>query len=80
MPTPRNTCRHHVARNLLDALKPTEIWRRDENDADLWNHTSGIIVNTAALEERARFFRVVRLRIDEALPLTPPQPSVALGL
>ena len=76
----RNDPRPHVARNLLEALKPVEVWRRIDDESDLWHNESGIIVNTAALDERGRFFRVVRLGVDEALPLTPPQPSVALGL
>ena len=75
-----NEHRHHVARNLLEALKPVEVWRQVEDDSGLWHNDSGIIVNTPALDERRRFFRIVRLDVDEALPLTPPQPSVALGL
>lgn len=80
MPATKKVQRSHVARDLLEALKPAEIWRQDENDGDLWHHPSGIIVNTPALDERARFFRVIRLGVDEALPLTPPQPSIAIGL
>lgn len=75
-----NEHRHHVARNLLEALKPVEVWRQVEGEPDLWHNDGGIIVNTSALDERCRFFRIVRLDVGEALPLTPPQPSVALGL
>ena len=80
MPARKNVHKSHVAPNLLEALKPAEIWRQDESDPEMWHHASGIIVNTPALEERARFFRVIRLRVGEAIPLTPPQPSIALGL
>ena len=40
----------------------SEIWTRDDADADLWHGPHGVIVNTAALEERKRFYRLIQLR------------------
>lgn len=53
--------------SLLD-LKPVETWRQDDSDPDLWHHASGIIVNTAALEERTFYYRVIRVPAAPAGP------------
>lgn len=37
----------------------TEVWTQDGEDQDLWHGPAGVIVNTAALEERKAFFRIV---------------------
>ena len=39
-----------------------EVWRQDSLDADLWHGSKGVIVNSAALEEREVYFEVIRLR------------------
>lgn len=50
----------------LQALKPVETWHQDDLDPGLWHHASGLIVNDAALDERASYYRVVRLHTVEA--------------
>lgn len=38
-----------------------EIWYQDASDSDLWVNEQGLIVNTAALEERTPFYEVIRV-------------------
>lgn len=40
---------------------PTETWYQDARDADLWHGDYGLIVNTAALDQRAVYFEVIRV-------------------
>jgi len=40
-------------------LSKTELWRRDPKDKDLWHGESGLILNTAALQERKAYYNVV---------------------
>ncbi|MEZ4607181.1 MAG: hypothetical protein R2865_10395 [Deinococcales bacterium] len=37
----------------------TEIWRRDSVDHDLWHGDHGLIINSAALEERKDYYNIV---------------------
>jgi hypothetical protein len=47
--------------NLRSTLKESEVWQRDPEDTDLWHSKHGVIVNTAALEEREFYFDVIRV-------------------
>jgi hypothetical protein len=47
---------------MNDMLKEREIWYQDPVDNDLWHHESGLIVNTAALEERQAYYTIIRHR------------------
>jgi hypothetical protein len=38
-----------------------EKWWQDTQDLDLWHGEHGLIINTAALQEREAFYTVVRL-------------------
>lgn len=38
-----------------------EIWHQDPVEKDLWINENGLLVNTAALEERANYFEVPEL-------------------
>lgn len=38
-----------------------EIWLQDQFEEDLWAGENGLLVNTAALHERADYFQVVRV-------------------
>ena len=49
-------------------LKATEVWYQDVEDSDLWFGEHGVMVNTAALNEREFYFDVIRV---------PHQPSYA---
>lgn len=40
-------------------LTKTEFWRRDAKDLDLWHGENGLILNTAALQERKAYYNVV---------------------
>ena len=42
-----------------NVLSTTELWRRDAKDLDLWHGEHGLILNTAALEERKAYYNVV---------------------
>lgn len=43
----------------LEAFKlASEIWTQDSEDANLWHGPHGVIVNTAALEERKAFYDI----------------------
>ena len=37
----------------------TEIWTQDSEDENLWHGPAGVIVNTAALEERRAFYQIL---------------------
>lgn len=41
--------------------RPTEIWFQTNFDGDLWEAETGLIINTAALEEREAFLTVSRI-------------------
>lgn len=38
-----------------------EVWYQDTQDHDLWLSESGLIVNTAALNEREAYFDITRV-------------------
>jgi hypothetical protein len=38
-----------------------EVWYQDLEDRDLWHGRNGVIVNTAALNERAFYVEVIRI-------------------
>ena len=40
----------------------TEIWIQDTQNPDLWHGNYGVMINTAALDERQAFFDVTRVR------------------
>jgi hypothetical protein len=42
-------------------IKRTEIWYQDVEDSDLWFGEHGVMVNTAALNEREFYFEVIRV-------------------
>ena len=42
-----------------NVLAKTELWRRDAKDSDLWHGEKGLILNTAALQERKAYYNVV---------------------
>lgn len=53
------------SREALQALKPVETWLQDDQDPDLWHHACGLIVNSAALDERGTYYRLVRLHVGD---------------
>lgn len=38
-----------------------EVWYQDPADKELWVGEGGMLINTAALEERSYYFEIVRL-------------------
>jgi hypothetical protein len=42
-------------------LKATEVWYQDVEDNDLWFGEHGVMVNTAALNEREFYYDVIRV-------------------
>jgi hypothetical protein len=45
----------------ISQLKNAEIWYQDPEDANLWHGKYGVIVNTAALNEREFYYTIVRI-------------------
>ena len=46
---------------MVSTNKPPETWTQDPEERDLWHGENGVILNTAALEERTAYYEVVRL-------------------
>ncbi|MGL4611664.1 MAG: hypothetical protein ACRCYY_18630 [Trueperaceae bacterium] len=42
-------------------IKVTEMWYQDIEDSDLWFGEHGVILNTAALDEREVYFEIIRV-------------------
>ncbi len=51
-------------------MKPllTEIWTQDIENPELWHGNYGVILNTAALDEREAFFDVTRIPAMPQMP------------
>ena len=49
------------------SYKVSEVWYQDSVEADLWNNDKGLLVNTAALNEREAFFEVTRVAFTPVL-------------
>ena len=64
---------HPYPRNLSSLVKQLECWQQDPDEPDLWHGDAGVILNGAALEERAFYFEVVR--VYTAVGGTPSTPS-----
>lgn len=46
----------------LRALRAVEVWHQLPEDPDLWHGPHGVIVNSAALEQRKLSFALIRIR------------------
>ena len=44
--------------------KVGEVWYQDGLEPDLWHHDKGLMINTAALDEREAFFEVTRVAVN----------------
>ena len=53
---------------MKQVYKVSEIWYQDALESDLWHNDKGLIVNTAALNERETFFEVTRVALNPAAP------------
>ena len=49
---------------MKQVLKTSEVWYQDAFDNDLWHNDKGLMVNTAALDEREAFFEVIRVALE----------------
>ena len=49
---------------MKQVYKVSEIWYQDALESDLWHNDKGLIVNTAALNEREAFFDVTRVALN----------------
>lgn len=45
----------------MKSLFNSEVWYQDTQDRDLWSNENGLLVNTAALNEREVYFDVTRV-------------------
>ena len=50
--------------------KVSEVWYQDALEPGLWHNDKGLIVNTAALQERETFFEVTRVAVNPAQTAT----------
>lgn len=66
-------------RELLQALKPAEIWFRHPVESDLWIGENGVLINSAALIERETYYDVARLPAGER-PASSLAPEIFAGL
>lgn len=48
----------------------TEIWTQDTENPDLWHGNYGVMINTAALNEREAYFDVIRISAMPQEPLS----------
>lgn len=42
-------------------LKHTEVWQQNPESPDFWHGPNGVIINTAALNEREFYYNVIRI-------------------
>jgi hypothetical protein len=45
-----------------------ELWQQDPSEPDLWLGENGVLVNTAALEERAYYAEIVKVFAPPVAP------------
>jgi hypothetical protein len=45
-------------------LKPSEVWQQDTENSDFWHGKHGVIINTAALNEREFYYDIIRLTMQ----------------
>jgi len=57
--------------------KTIEIWRQDNDSQDLWHNNNGLIVNTAALNEREAYLEIMRIPNATVIQTKPVQISVS---
>lgn len=48
-------------------LKPSEVWYQDNDSLDLWHGDNGVIINTAALDERGFYYNILRVTVQSSL-------------
>jgi hypothetical protein len=50
-----------VMKNTEQHFKTSEVWYQDQENADMWHGRHGVIINTAALNEREFYFDIIRI-------------------
>jgi hypothetical protein len=53
-----------TAKEVMMMTSKQEIWHQDPFENDLWMNEDGLLVNTAALEERTYYVEVVRVPVQ----------------
>lgn len=51
-------------KNKEAKYKVSEVWYQDKENPDLWHGKHGVIVNTAALNEREFYFDIIRITVQ----------------
>ena len=67
--TPLSARIHIKRRHEMSATQPQplqnlniqEVWRQDSLEPDLWHAPNGLMLNSAALSERAAFYNTIKL-------------------
>jgi hypothetical protein len=51
-------------KTISQTLKHSEVWQQDTQNPDLWHGPNGVMINTAALNEREFYYDVLRVRMQ----------------
>jgi hypothetical protein len=51
-------------KNEEQKYKVSEVWYQDTENGDMWHGKHGVIVNTAALNEREFYFDIIRITVQ----------------
>jgi hypothetical protein len=51
-------------KNTEQKYKTSEVWYQDRDDADMWHGKHGVIINTAALNEREFYYDIIRITVQ----------------
>ena len=48
-------------KNIEQHFKTSEVWYQDTVNSDMWHGKHGVIINTAALNEREFYYDIIRI-------------------
>jgi hypothetical protein len=51
-------------KNTEQKYKTSEVWYQDCDNPELWHGKHGVIVNTAALNEREFYYDIIRITVQ----------------
>jgi hypothetical protein len=51
-------------KNTEQKYKTSEVWYQDREDSELWHGKHGVIINTAALNEREFYYDIIRITVQ----------------
>jgi hypothetical protein len=51
-------------KNTEQKYKTSEVWYQDCDNPELWHGKHGVIINTAALDEREFYYDIIRITVQ----------------